>query len=179
MKRSDRADAQNPADDRDAEAREAAPPAESQEDPQALRDRWLRAEAELQNTRRRAARDTEEARRSAEDSFLLQVVEYLDDLERGIASATTAGASPAWVQGFELVAQRMRDALARAGVTRLEPVGQHFDPHLHEALIAVPAGADAEAGTVLEVIRHGYRRGDRVLRHARVAVAGSSEGGES
>jgi len=71
------------------------------------------------------------------------------------------------------VAQRMRDVLARASITRVPAEGQPFDPHFHEALIEVPAPEGAAPGTVVHVIRAGYRRGDRVLRPARVAVAAS------
>src|SRR5206468_10387169 len=84
-------------------------PAESVEE---LRDRWLRAEAELQNFRRRAQRDLEEARRFTEERVLLEMISMLDDLERGLESAREAGAPDPWVQGVQLVAQRMGDYLA-------------------------------------------------------------------
>jgi len=142
----------------------------------ALRDRWLRTEADLQNYRRRAQRDVEEARRGAEDRALLDVIEYLDDLERALSAAREAGAQAAWVQGVELVAQRMRDGLSRAGVVAVTPMGEAFDPRFHEALIEMPAPEGTPAGTVLHVERTGYRRGDRMLRAARVAVAGEPAG---
>jgi molecular chaperone GrpE len=156
-----------PAVPADAAAQAAGEPAA---EAQAMRDRWLRAEAELQNFRRRAQRDVDEARRTAEDRVLLGVIECLDDLDRAIASAR-AEADPAWLQGVELVAQRMRDVLARHGVTPVEAEGEPFDPHVHEALIQVPASESASPGTVASVVRAGWRRGDRVLRPARVAVA--------
>ena len=142
----------------------------------ALRDRWLRTEAELQNYRRRAQRDLEETRRGAEERALVELIEYLDDLDRALAAAHAAGADAAWLQGVELVAQRMRDGLARAGVTAVTPAGEPFDPRFHEALIELPAPRGTAAGTVLHVERTGYRRGDRVLRAARVAVAGEPTG---
>ena len=142
----------------------------------ALRDRWLRTEAELQNYRRRAQRDIEEARRSTEDRALLDLIEYLDDLERALTAARAAGAEATWGQGVELVVQRMRDGLARAGVTAVVPMGEAFDPRFHEALIEMPAPEGTPAGTVLHVERTGYRRGERMLRAARVAVAGEPAG---
>jgi molecular chaperone GrpE len=135
------------------------------------RDRWLRAEAELQNVRRRAAREIDEGRRAAEEAGYRDVTELLDDLERAIAAAGEQGAEAAWLQGVDLVAQRMRELLARAGVVRIEAVGQPFDPHQHEALMETPAPEGVAPGTVVHEIRAGYRRGDRVLRPARVAVA--------
>jgi len=140
------------------------------------RDRWLRSEAELQNYRRRAQRDVEEARRDAEDRALLETIECLDDLERALAAAREAGADPAWTQGVELVAQRMRDTLNRAGVATLSPVGEPFDPREHEALIELAAPDGVAPGSVLHVERAGYRRGDRVLRAARVTVAAAPTG---
>jgi molecular chaperone GrpE len=142
----------------------------------ALRDRWLRTEADLQNYRRRAQRDVEEARRGAEDRALLDLIAYLDDLERALKSAHESGAEPAWVQGVDLVAQRMRDALVRAGVTAVMPLGEPFDPRFHEALIQMPAPVGTAPGTVLHVERTGYRRGDSLLRAARVAVAADPAG---
>ena len=139
-----------------------------------VRDRWLRTEAELQNYRRRAQRDVEEARRSAEERALLDLIEYLDDLDRTLAAAREAGKDASWVQGVELVAQRMRDGLARAGVVAIASAGEPFDPRQHEALIELPAPAGTPAGTVMHVERTGYRRGERVLRPARVTVAGDA-----
>lgn len=136
-----------------------------------VRDRWLRTEADLQNYRRRAQRDVEEARRSAEERAIVEQIEVLDDLDRALSAAREAGAAAAWVQGVDLVAQRLRDSLTRAGVIAVNPVGEPFDPRFHEALIELPAPPDASPGTILHVERTGYRRGERMLRAARVAVA--------
>jgi molecular chaperone GrpE len=143
----------------------SAAPAENAKD---MRDRWLRAEAELQNYRRRAARELDEARRAADEPWLLKLIEVLDDLERAIDSARKDGADPAWLKGVDLAAQRMRDQLGRSGVTPIAAQGEPFDPHVHEALMEVDA--EGTPGTVAQVIRPGWKRGDRVLRAARVAI---------
>jgi molecular chaperone GrpE len=135
-----------------------------------FRDRWLRAEAEFQNFRRRALRDAEEASRAAEERVLRDLIEVLDDLDRAVDSARAAGADAAWLQGVELVANRARDALARHGVTAMEPVGLPFDPRVHEAMFEVDS-AGHEPGVVVQVVRRGFLRGDRPLRPARVGVA--------
>jgi molecular chaperone GrpE len=135
------------------------------------KDRWLRAEAELQNFRRRAQRDLEESTRAAEDRLLVDLVELLDDLERAGAAARDAGAPEAWVKGIDLLAGRMGDVLARAGVTPIEAVGKPFDPRLHEAMLEVDTPEGASPGDVVGVFRGGYRRGERTLRAARVSVA--------
>ena len=140
-------------------------------DASAYQDRWLRAEAELQNFRRRSAKELEEARRHAEEAVMLDLIGLLDDLERGIDAARAAGAAESWLQGIELVAARMRDSLARRGVKPIDPMGQPFDPGQHEALLEVPAPEGMRPGDVAQVILKGYRRGGRPLRPARVVVA--------
>jgi molecular chaperone GrpE len=136
-----------------------------------FKDRWLRAEAELQNTRRRAARDRDDAVRAAEDRVLVEMIELLDDLERALAALAPGQDAEPWAQGVALTAQRMRDALARRGVTVLATLGQPFDPAFHEALLEVPAPKGMAPGTVAQEVLRGYRRGDRALRAARVIVA--------
>jgi molecular chaperone GrpE len=136
-----------------------------------FRDKWLRAEAEIQNTRRRAAREREDSVRSAEDRILLDLIECLDDVERALAAMTPEQAADAWTQGVTLTAQRMRDALARRGVRALESVGKPFDPSFHEALLEVPAPEGFGPGQVVQEVQKGYARAERALRAARVVVA--------
>jgi molecular chaperone GrpE len=172
------------ADDPSAAAEE--PPAGGAAAPEATdyKDRWLRAEAELQNFRRRASREWEEGRRAAEESVLLEMVAVLDDLERALAtgdpgSAPASGPSSAWTQGVALVAQRIRDFLARQGVAVEDPLGHAFDPAFHEALLELDAPEGTAPGTVIQVIHKGYRRGPRALRTARVVVARAPAGSPS
>ena len=142
------------------------------------KDRWLRAEAELQNVRRRAQRDGEEAVRFAEDQMLLETISQLDDLERALEVAREAGAPDSWVQGVQLVANRMADALTRRGVTPIPALGEPFDPELHEAMLEVDPPDGASPGEVVQVVRKGYRRGARALRAARVVVAKRAAGSD-
>ena len=135
------------------------------------KDKWLRTEAELQNFRRRAQRDREDGVRAAEDRILLDLIELLDDVERALAAVTPEQAADPWTQGVTLTAQRMRDALARRGVTTIVTHGQPFDPAFHDALLEVPAPEGVAPGCVAQEVLKGYRRGDRALRAARVVVA--------
>lgn len=153
-----------------APAREAAAAAAEAAE---YKDRWLRAEAEMQNVRRRAARDRDEATAATEARFLLELVELLDDVERALAAMTAEQREAAWAQGVALTAQRMRDALARWGVTPVETVGRPFDPTVHEALVEIDAPEGAAPGSVVQEVLKGYRRGERTLRAARVVVAKS------
>jgi len=154
---------------------EAPPVPAAEEDAALLRDRWLRAEAELQNYRRRAAREREESRRAAEESVMLEVIGALDDLDRALELAREAGASESWVEGVRLVAARLVDYLARQGVVEVEAAGQPFDPAVHEAVLEMEV-AGAEPGMVTQVVRKGWRRGARALRAARVVVARAPAG---
>ena len=136
-----------------------------------FRDRWLRAEADLQNFRRRAAREREETVRMCEDRLLLEMIDVLDDLERALAALGAPAVAETWAQGIMLTAQRLRDALARFGVSAMDVVGQPFRPESHEALLEIDPPDGIAPGCIASEIRRGYRRGDRALRAARVVVA--------
>ena len=144
-----------------------APPVESAGD---YKERWLRVSADLQNFRRRALRDTEEARRIAEERVMLEMISAIDDLERALDSAREAKAPESWTGGVRLVVNRLVDSLARQGVVALHPLGEPFDPAFHEAILEIDA-PQVEPGHIVEVVLRGYRRGDRALRPARVVVA--------
>jgi molecular chaperone GrpE len=147
------------------------PADESAGAPPDYKDRWLRAEAEIQNTRRRAQRDRDDAVRASEERILLDLIEVLDDLERALAALPADQAANAWAQGVSLTAQRLRDALARRGVTPIATVGEPFDPAFHEALLEVAPPEGIRPGAVAQEVQKGYARGDRALRAARVVVA--------
>ena len=153
-----------------AAAGEEVPAAETVD----YKDRWLRAEADLQNFRRRAARDREESVARAQESVLLDAIGVLDDLERALAALSPEQAAEPWAQGVVLTAQRLRDMLGRWDVREIEAVGRPFDPAVHEALLEVDAPEGVTPGAVAQVILKGYRRGDRALRAARVVVAKST-----
>jgi molecular chaperone GrpE len=154
-----------------ATAERLAPPAGPD-----YKDRWLRAEAEIQNARRRMQRDRDDAVRASEERILLDMVEVLDDLERALAALPQDPASTAanaWAQGVALTAQRLRDALARRGVTPIVTEGQPFDPAFHEALLEVAPPEGSRPGAVVQEVQKGYARDNRALRAARVVVARS------
>jgi molecular chaperone GrpE len=154
-----------------SDATAAAPKAPAAPTVAELQDRWLRAEADLRNLRRRAALEREEARRSAEDGVLLEMISMLDDLDRALESAREAGAPETWMAGVRLTAERVRERLTRYGVTTLDPKGAPFDPRFHEALLELDAPEGVSPGAVVQVVHLGYARGDRALRPARVVVA--------
>jgi molecular chaperone GrpE len=150
-------------------------PADTGEDAALLKDRWLRAEAELQNFRRRAAREREETRRSAEEGVMLELIAALDDLDRALATVPESDSPEPWTEGVRMVGSRLVEYLGRQGVVTLDPVGQPFDPAFHEAVLEMVVPG-AEPGHVTQVLVRGWRRGTRALRAARVVVARATDG---
>jgi molecular chaperone GrpE len=116
------------------------------------------------------AREHEELRQRAAERLLHDLLPVLDDLERALGAFETAE-NEAIADGVSLVHRALWTLLEREGVAELDPTGELFDPHRHEALLSQPA--DAPEGTILEVIQKGFLLGDRVLRPARVVVAGA------
>ncbi len=132
-------------------------------------ERYLRAAAETENVRKRAARDVEHARKYAVESFAREMLAVRDSFEMGIDAADSADAE-ALVAGSEATLKLLAAGLERFGIVQVDPVGEPFDPELHEALSMQPS-ADAEPGSVLLVVQKGYSLNGRLLRPAMVVVA--------
>ena len=132
-------------------------------------DQLRRLAAEFDNYKKRMAREHEELRERAAERLLRDLLPVFDDLGRALSAFETAE-TEAIADGVALVHRALWTLLEREGVAELDPTGDMFDPHRHEALLSQPA--DAPEGTVLEVIQKGFLLGDRVLRPARVVVAG-------
>jgi molecular chaperone GrpE len=133
-----------------------------------LEDRWRRAVAELDNLRKRYARELERERAAERARVAAQFLPVVDNLDRALAHA--AEDPSAVLEGVRAVRDHATAVLARLGYPRYEEVGVPFDPARHEAVQAV-ADADAPPGTVVAVLRPGYGREDHWLRPAAVAVA--------
>jgi molecular chaperone GrpE len=132
-----------------------------------LWDRYLRAEAEIDNTRKRAQRAREEALVQQRRELLGQVLTVMDNLERALAHADTGPES--LKSGLEATYRELGRMLAAQGVERIEALDAPFDPQLHEAAAVVPV-ADAEQERVVAVDRPGYTLDGLLLRPARVVV---------
>lgn len=134
-------------------------------------DKALRATSELENVRRRSARDLENAHKYGIEKLLNQILPVVDSLEQALQAKQQGEADPdALSQGVELTLKMLLDALGKFAVTPIDPQGEAFDPHQHEAM-SMQDAPDAEPGTVLMVIQKGFLLHDRVLRPARVIVA--------
>jgi len=138
------------------------------------RDRYLRAAAEFDNARKRAAREREEYTRYANESLLRELLPVLDNFERALQAARGEAAAAAVTAGVELIQRELLRVLEKFGVTSFTSVGQPFDPERHEAIARVPTQSQPE-GTVVDETARGYLLNGRVLRPAMVTVASSPD----
>ena len=138
------------------------------------RDRYLRAAAEFDNARKRAARERDEYTRYANESLLRELLPVLDNFERALQSARNETTAAAVTAGVELIQREFLRVLEKFGVTSFTSVGQPFDPERHEAIARVPAQGQPE-GTVVDETARGYLLNGRVLRPAMVTVASSPD----
>jgi molecular chaperone GrpE len=139
-----------------------------------MKDTALRAQAEMENIRRRAARDVEAAHKFALEKFAGDLLPVIDSLEKSVeAVAGHEGGDDAIVaikEGIQLSERLFLDTLGRSGVERIDPLGEPFDPERHEAMSMIEA-PDAEPGSVVNVLQKGYALNGRLLRAAMVIVA--------
>jgi molecular chaperone GrpE len=133
------------------------------------RDRYLRAVAELDNFRKRSAREIDAARKFGAERLAQAILPVRDSLEAGLAAAEQAGHAPL-LDGQRATLRLLDEALRASGVREINPVNEPFDPNKHEALSLVPA-AGVPPDTVLEVVQKGYELNERLLRAAKVLVA--------
>ena len=134
-----------------------------------LKDEKLRVFAELDNIRKRAQRDVEQAHRYALEKFAAELLPVKDSLDLGVENAGKADAA-ALAEGQAATQRLFAKAMEKAGIVDLNPVGEPFDANLHEAMAAQPSET-AEPNSVLAVIQRGYTLNGRLLRAARVIVA--------
>lgn len=142
-----------------------------------LKDRYIRLAAEMENLRRRTEREIKDARTFGIANFARDMLTVSDDLGRAMqvvresqnAIDPLAGVA-ALVEGIAATERAMMVAMERHGVTRMEPVGEKFDPNFHQAMFEVP-DAEKPNNTVVQVVQQGYRIGERMLRPAMVGVS--------
>jgi len=144
------------------------------------RDQYLRALAELENVRKRAQRDIENAHRYALERFAAELLPARDSLELGVASGATGDAKgkgpdvKSLLEGQDATLKLLSRAFDKFLITRLEPLGENFDPTQHEAVLAQESST-AAPNSVLQVLQSGYSLNGRLLRPARVVVVKAPE----
>ncbi|MBA1146412.1 nucleotide exchange factor GrpE [Ectothiorhodospiraceae bacterium WFHF3C12] len=142
-------------------------------------NQFLRARAELENVRRRAERDVEQAHKYAIEKLATELLSVKDSLEMGVQAANEPGADVAKLrEGSELTLKMMNQLMERFSIKPMNPQGEKFDPELHEAM-AAQESAEHDPNTVIHVVQKGYVLHDRLLRPAMVIVAkpGNGSGG--
>jgi molecular chaperone GrpE len=140
-----------------------------------LKDKWMRAQAEMENVRKRAEREKEEIAKYAVTRLARDVLSVGDNLQRAIGAIPVGAAEqdPAlksFLEGVMLTERDLLNALERHGIKRLLPMNEPFNPHRHQAMMEMPRD-DVPEGTIVEVFQPGFTIEDRVLRPAMVAVA--------
>jgi molecular chaperone GrpE len=133
-------------------------------------DGWQRERAEFLNYKKRVERDLESAHAVAAASILTRYLAVLDDLERALKDPPAAPEFAAWVDGIQLIQRKLQAILDAEGVETIQAEGMLFDPTVHEAVTFEPSDGFHE-GQIIEVVRKGYRLGERILRPAMVRVA--------
>jgi len=134
-------------------------------------DRYLRLAADMENLRRRTVKDKDELRQFAAGKVLEDMLPALDNLALGLAATKAPNADlKGLASGVEMVLQQLKSAMASHGLKEINPAGQLFDPHQHEAISHAPS-ADVKAEHVLTVVRTGYSLNGRLLRPASVVVS--------
>lgn len=161
---------------------EAAPEPQTPPDPlaqaQADADKWkdlaYRSQAELDNFRKRTAREAQDTRAYANSELLRSILPILDNFEMGLEAARAESETSMIFMGMQMVHRQFQDLLKDFSVHEVEALGKPFDPNLHDAVSQEPATEHPE-GTVLRVARRGYRLKDRLLRPATVIVASAPQ----
>ena len=134
------------------------------------KDLALRAAADLDNYRKRMARERDDAVKYANTSFLEKLIPILDNFELGLQAAKSGTGSSSILDGMAMVQRQLQDFLTSSGVEAFDAEGKPFDPNLHEA-IAQEENAEVPEGHVIRQLRKGYRLRDRLIRPANVVVS--------
>lgn len=147
-----------------------------------LKDQQLRAVAELDNVRKRARRDVEQSVKFGSEKLLAELLDIGDSLEQALKTGAQAAVQPmnastaqALIEGAQLTQRQFNNVLEKHGVQALNPVGEAFNPELHEAMTVVES-TEVPANHVLQVVQTGYCLHQRLLRPARVIVAKAPAG---
>jgi molecular chaperone GrpE len=134
-------------------------------------DAWLRAKAEADNIRKRAQSEIASAHKFAVENFASELLAVKDSLEAALATGNAAAES--LKSGVELTLKQLNSVFGKFSLSEINPVGEKFDPHRHQAISAIES--DAEPNTVLQVLQKGYLLHERVIRPALVTVAKQKE----
>ena len=135
-----------------------------------LQDRYLRQAAEFDNYRKRTMKEKPDLIKSAAEKVIVAELPILDDMDRALDNMEKGMDADACIEGFKLIAQKFKNTLTQQGLEKIDTDGQDFDTDYHEAIALIPAPTEELKGKILDCVQAGYKLGDKVIRHAKVAV---------
>ncbi len=133
-------------------------------------DGWQRARAEFANYKKRVLKESTDIRQVARGEVIKLYLDIADDLGRALLDKPESGEGETWAEGIEIIFQKLRSRLEAEGIKAMNPLGEEFDPNIHEALMKEESEL-YDSGHIIEVMQEGYWIGDKVLRPALVRVA--------
>ena len=145
--------------------------AEAQQMVNEERDKYLRLAAEFDNYRKRTLKEKAELIKNGGEKTLTAILPVLDDFERALKNMEATEATQAMKEGVELIFTKFNKVLAQEGLQKIETEGKDFDVDFHEAIALIPAPSEDLKGKILDCVQTGYTLNDKVIRHAKVAVA--------
>ena len=135
-----------------------------------LQDRYLRQAAEFDNYRKRTMKEKADLIKSAAEKVMVAELPIVDDMDRALDNMDKGMDADACIEGFKLIAQKFKNTLAQQVLEKIDTDGQDFDTDYHEAIALIPAPTEELKGKILDCVQAGYKLGDKVIRHAKVAV---------
>lgn len=144
--------------------------AETQAELARHKEAMLRMQADMDNLRKRTLRDAEKSRKFALERIMKELLQVRDSMERGLEMADESATVESLIQGEKLTLKMLAKLMQDNGLEVVDPVGERFDPELHEAMTVMPSAEVAE-NTVLEVLQKGFKLHERLIRPARVIVS--------
>ncbi len=136
-----------------------------------IQDKYLRLSAEFDNYRKRTMKEKADIIKNAAEKTITAILPVLDDMERAIANMQKSDDAKALLEGVELINTKFLKVLAQEGLNKIETEGADFNTDYHEAIAMIPAPSEDQKGKVLDCVQTGYKLNDKVIRHAKVAVA--------
>ena len=142
-----------------------------QEQIASMQDKYLRLVAEFDNFRKRTVKEKAEIIKNGSADVITDILPVIDDMERAVANSSESGDFAAMKEGIELIYNKLMHILEQKGLQKISPKNEPFDTDFHEAIALIPSPDEKSKGMVVDCAIDGYRLNDKVLRHAKVAVA--------
>jgi molecular chaperone GrpE len=144
---------------------------EAQQMVEEQKDKYLRLSAEFDNYRKRTLKEKAELIKNGGEKTLTAILPVLDDFERALKNMEASEETKAMKEGVELIFSKFQKILGQEGLQKIETEGQAFDTDFHEAIALIPAPSEDLKGKILDCVQTGYMLNEKVIRHAKVAVA--------